>query len=125
MLQEILLARDIIMYCGKDRISWLDVTSFLSEVERNRSATNSFGASMVTQPEAPLDSTAFKLYKQKKASGYLQEANLQSLLERFGKSLCADIQDRLYEFLGLPNDCQDGHTLRVDYSENGQLYSTD
>ena len=109
IVQEVLLARDINIYCGNDSMSWDALGEFFESlpIDLNK-----------LQEQEIRQSTASKLYWRRRNRRYPPNGpaeTLLSLLMDYGRCSCTDVRDRVYALLGLAVDQHDGHGLQVDY----------
>jgi hypothetical protein len=116
IVQEICLAREVIIVCGNTRVPWTYVTElrksrmhcwtqYLSKGERG------FMRSLLARIDHARET-------HQKKGGCI----LWTLLESFEESECQEIHDRIYGFLGLASDYYN-EGLPVDYTRSvSQLY---
>jgi hypothetical protein len=106
VVQEFLLARDILLLCGTQGVSWsnfkeyLDIVHFVLSFYMPMDSSESWEKYGISQ-------SATALYYQrlwlKHASGLLSKTTLDSLIETFYNGRCTDPRDRVFALLGLTN----------------------
>ncbi|RDW59191.1 hypothetical protein BP5796_12115 [Coleophoma crateriformis] len=115
IVQEICLAPRVAILCGRQQIPW----KYISELRNARKH-------IWPQYHSPgercfLRSLPARIDQQKDAR-LKAGCVLWTLLENFKDSLCQEIHDKIYGFLGLSTDCG-GKGLTVDYSKSvDQVY---
>ncbi|RDW63742.1 hypothetical protein BP6252_11287 [Coleophoma cylindrospora] len=115
IVQEICLAPRVAILCGRQQIPW----KYISELRNARKH-------IWPQYHSPgergfLRSLPARIDQQKEAR-LKAGCVLWTLLENFKDSLCQEIHDKIYGFLGLSTDCG-GQGLTVDYSKSvDQVY---
>jgi hypothetical protein len=113
VVQEFLLARDIILVCGRKHVSWRCIERFCQEGPSPERAWNLFKHS---QP--------YGLFKQR-MNRHVSGMNLLSLLLNNRATVCMDFRDKVYSMLGLAVDYAAGRTLDVDYQKPPQALFCD
>jgi hypothetical protein len=113
IVQEFLLARDIILACGKRHVDWTCVERFCQEHSSSGLAWNLFK-----------HSRPYGLFKQR-INRHVSRMNLFSLLLNNQATVCMDIRDKVYAILGLAVDYAAGRTLDVDYQKSPQTLFCD
>ena len=125
ILQEVILAINIRIYCGDHYVDWHSFEISAQFAERYMQKVK---LSTVLPPqgiEAHVQKVAFsfadRLYQQRISR---QVSNLRDLLGRYHDSLCRDPRDRVYALLGLASDCGWDEGLIADYSKSTiELYA--
>jgi hypothetical protein len=123
IIQEILLAQDIIVHCGSLVLPWrvleMLARTFLRlvpEVDR----------------EHRQDPGIFKVFgddkKKMLSQRFMHIVNLRLnrkssiplviLLDVFGEAKCRDVHDKIYGFMGLAEEFKKGETIKVDYTQS-------
>ena len=117
IVQEIILARQIIMYCGYRSVLWSKLSILLDCIKdpdlfRNVSYET---ASKIN------DSLAMDLHQNRK-KWQERKTSLEELLSSYPQSQCRDPRDKVYSLLGIAADCQNGE-LKADYNKSlGTVY---
>lgn len=116
IVQEICLASRLLLCCGTSQIPWV----YLSELRRCRK--NVWPRYMSKGEQAFMRSLPARIDQQKASRQKNGSCTLWTLLEAFQASLCKEIHDKIYGFIGLSTDC--GSTgIPIDYSKSvQQLY---
>ncbi|KAK4032414.1 heterokaryon incompatibility protein-domain-containing protein [Parachaetomium inaequale] len=111
IVQEICLAQRLIVKCGEGQIPW----KYISELRTSR---KHIWPHYLSRGEAAfLESTPVRLDRQRRTHQEEGGHGLWLLLEAFQDSLCKEIHDKVYGFLGLANDCGE-RGFPVDYSKS-------
>jgi len=115
IVQEICLASRVVVFCGRQQIPW----KYISEL---RKARQHIWTQYLSSGERDFLRSRPCRIDQQKESRLKKGCILWTLLERFKDSMCEDVHDKVYGFLGLSTDCG-GHGLTVDYSKSvDQIY---
>ncbi|KAH8589510.1 hypothetical protein B0O99DRAFT_553461 [Bisporella sp. PMI_857] len=115
IVQEICLASRVVICCGRQQIPW----KYISELRKARKHIwpqyhSSGERDFMRSLPARLD--------QQKEARLNGGCTLWTLLENFKDSLCQDVHDKIYGFMGLLTDCG-SRGLTIDYAKPvGQLY---
>jgi Heterokaryon incompatibility protein (HET) len=111
VIQEVLLARCLIIHCGNSNTSWESLVATRDWL------LNHWPVRMNNLSDDPFEQTHFgafdDLCEQRKSK---QSTTLELCLFRFGDRKCTDIRDRVYGLLGVANDRSKVQELKVDYS---------
>jgi hypothetical protein len=99
VVQEIVLAKELVVHCGFDVATW---SSFSRALQ-------------VYQAYDRIKSSLPYLFESQRSDRYY-ECRFLNLLEAFQASKCTDPRDKVYGLLGLANDCGE-EELVVDYSK--------
>ncbi len=114
VIQEIQLAKDLSIYCGKERIKWSEFARIrqwiLSWPER-------FGSEREVDQQMTLSLPARMDDIRVQGRARRRDIPLIDWLRTFEDSLCTDPRDKVYALAGLARDCQKGE-LGVDYSKS-------
>ena len=115
IVQEICLAKRLVVVCGEMMVPW----KYISEL---RTARRHVWPQYLARGEREfLRSTPAAIDRQREAhrkGGCV----LWVLLEAFQESLCREVHDRVYGFIGLSSDCG-GRGIVVDYGKSvGEVY---
>lgn len=113
VVQEFLLARDIILACGRKHVSWTCIERFCQDGPSPDLAWNLFKHSL-----------PYGLFKQR-MNRHVSRMNLLSLLLNNRATVCMDFRDKVYAMLGLAVDYAAGRTLDVDYQKPPQALFCD
>ncbi|KAK4238448.1 heterokaryon incompatibility protein-domain-containing protein [Achaetomium macrosporum] len=115
IVQEICLARRLVVKCGASQIPW----KLISEL---RTARKHIWPQYLSQGERAFMRSVTARIDQQREMRWRNGSVLWTLLETFQDSLCKEIHDRVYGFIGLASDCN-GQKIPVDYSKSvSQLY---
>lgn len=107
IIQEVVLARNILIHCAEFELSW---DAFSSTVLHNPDAIDDLR-----------DSNAARLCRQRRShvtkpvAAHHQQASLLTLLSMYSDAECADVRDKLYGLHGFTPDCSQ-EAVPVDYS---------
>jgi hypothetical protein len=110
VIQEILLAKELVVFIGAETIAWRYVSAFLlreeGQMEQLRRLSNFAD---------PLQTThVYRIFRQRLVSpGTMHGHALESLIRQFAYSQCRDIRDRIFGLLGL---VEQGEDFLVDYN---------
>ncbi|KAH6614475.1 heterokaryon incompatibility protein-domain-containing protein [Chaetomium sp. MPI-SDFR-AT-0129] len=116
IVQEICLARRLIVKCGASQIPW----KYVSELRMARK--QHIWPQYLSHGERTFIRSVPACIDDQRERRQKIGCILWSLLETFQESLCQEIHDRVYGFIGLSSDC-DGQGILVDYSKSvSQLY---
>jgi hypothetical protein len=111
--QEVILAEEVSIFCGLDRVLWSDLEELMAIV---LSATTSSSAQEKFQ-----HGNVLALYNERK-SREQPEANsrfhLLSLLRAHGQGKCQDPRDKIYALLSLLPEDDLGRKITPDYSRS-------
>jgi hypothetical protein len=138
IVQEILLAHDITLFCGTWQASWdefeqlLTLPSDIIKMSRTKAhfTAAKFEAVLDTFARGPRITTEdmeLELQTCRLASFVSQRRinygsplilSLPDLVESYGQSSCTDIRDRIYGLLGIAKSSPDGYRLVADYGNN-------
>jgi hypothetical protein len=106
VVQEFLLARDILLLCGAQGVSWSNFKKYLDIIYFALSPLKPMDTSEHWE-EYGISQSAAALYYQrlglKHTSGFFSKATLDSLIETFYNGRCTDPRDRVFALLGLIN----------------------
>lgn len=105
IIQEIVLARAIIICIGKDTKEWKE---FVGSFELVRT--------MDTEEQFTEGRHLIQQLNERHIRRHDDSNRLEVLLQDFEYALCLERRDKIYGLLGLAQDCQDGSIL-VDYSK--------
>lgn len=100
IIQEVLLARDLTVYCGEHSVAWDALTEWALRMPLRR-----------TLRHAPLTLLAQARSRRQEYEG---TDGYASLMSDFCPSQCADVRDKVYGLLGLLPEHRD--SLRIDYA---------
>ncbi|KAK4102524.1 HET-domain-containing protein [Parathielavia hyrcaniae] len=116
IVQEICLAQRLTVKCGLAQIPW----KYLSVL---RVARKHIWPQYHSQGERVfMRSTPARIDYQRESRRKKDGCGLWALLEAFQDSMCREVHDRVYGFIGLSSDC-DGQSIPADYSKSVlQLY---
>lgn len=114
VIQEILLAKELVVFIGAETIAWRYVSGFLLFGE------GQLGSKLehVIPSSAPADvlriTHAYRIFRQRMVfQGTMHSHPLVSLLRQFAHSQCRDTRDRVFGLLGL---VEQGEGFPVDYN---------
>ncbi|KAK1749997.1 TPR-like protein [Echria macrotheca] len=122
IVQEVMLARDVVFLCGRQSFTW-DQVNMIRRGAKTGQSTN--GGELATKHG--IDSSGSLLLTIRNTPGWLilgqrsifdafpqdrRQFPLLALLDTYGAQQSADVKDRVYGLLGLATE----HSLRVDYS---------
>ncbi len=120
VIQEVLLAQELILFCGDRTLIWdafkyacagpASVKGFLGL----RSSDAVFGP--IHSAKMAMSRSQFRELSHQRA---LQRPRyLHQLLEAYGTAKCTDVRDRIYGLLGLSRDWSGIKGINIDYSRN-------
>jgi hypothetical protein len=119
VIQELFLASQLEVHCGKTSISWRALERFANYLQALPDHTWSSRKS-VTDLAAIKSTFAFRLIEQKQIS---EVPDLIDLMELSRFSQCEDPRDKVFALLSLANGKPNGDSLVPDYSQSVvQLY---
>ena len=99
IVQEIGLSRKLAVCTGYGTIQWED---FFPAISRFKAWNNKF--------------LLIETLNEKRAHRHGDSNRLETLLEDFRYAKCQELRDKIYGFLGLAHDCEDG-SIEADYSK--------
>lgn len=109
VVQEVLLARDIMILCGSECRSWDELSTYV--------AKRNYPINYPLKPSIPNAAQALITARNYLRSKLYPRLSLDSFLMRFGAGKCSDARDRVYGLLGLMRaTCQHSTTLQADYT---------
>ncbi|CAG8974178.1 hypothetical protein HYALB_00011786 [Hymenoscyphus albidus] len=115
IVQEICLASRAVICCGRQQIPW----KYLSELRKSRK--HIWPQYLSSGERQFMRSLPARLDQQKEARSN-GGCVLWTLLETFKDSLCQEVHDKIYGFMGLSTDCG-GRGLTIDYTKSvEQIY---
>lgn len=100
IIQEVVLAEDIILYCGEDELEW---NTFAAVIKR-QITFNSLSIKKSTPTNLVQQRMAHKITEQK---GFLNFASstIPDLVHRFSGAACRDTRDHIFGLMALANGC--------------------
>jgi hypothetical protein len=109
IIQEFLLARDVVVHCGKNRINWTYLDAILHQFQEQ-----------LYNPESPESRYSIPPFPAERVnagrrSGAQSEC-LMRLLQLFAISKSTDPRDKVYALIGISFDARDN--IVVDYTKN-------
>jgi hypothetical protein len=112
IVQEIILARQIIIYCGVRSVLWSKL-SILLDCIKDPELYDNISSGTASRID---ESLAMDLHQNRRK---WQEGttNLEELLSSYMQSMCRDPRDKVYSLLGIAADCQSGE-LKADYNKS-------
>lgn len=114
VVQEFLLARDVVLICGPDTLEWSTAERFLRRIEMQSVDGGKHTPSFWW---AFRDTAAYHLMQQRaKSSNHLQL--LSTLLIRNRGTHCQDPRDKVYAMLGLSSDFDRRKAIRISYTKD-------
>jgi hypothetical protein len=115
IVQEICLARQLVLVCGDTEISW----KYLSELCKARLHC---WPQYLSQGERDFMRSPLSRVTHAKETHHKNGCILWTLLETFAESDCQELHDKIYGFLGVASDCGN-EDIPLDYSRSiSQLY---
>lgn len=102
IIQEVSLARDIVIGFSGATFSWAELRVPFRRIKD--------GSSSMVELYDPVE----KVLEQRE-NRHDAKNRLELLLERFSKAQCGEVRDKIYGFIGLAHDCHDG-SIKIDYS---------
>ena len=114
IIQELCLAREAVVICGRTKIPWRYISSL-------REALNNVWTVNLSSGEFDFRLSPIAQLDDARAVCKTKGCSLWTLLEKFRDSQCHDVHDKIYGFLGLASDCN-SNDMPIDYSKSvGQL----
>ncbi|KAL4732800.1 heterokaryon incompatibility protein-domain-containing protein [Aspergillus similis] len=107
IVQELMLAKDVIFYCGRNSFSWHHLASLRQKIKTHAVHHDSFGISKCTGSVMIAQKTLWDSLPQDDP-----HLPLSDLLITYGKHKSSDIRDRVYALLGLASE----NSVRVNYN---------
>lgn len=117
VVQEFLLATDLLIICGASTTSWQAMLTFLRQAE-NESRWQT--GSDLNRWSPLLESPAFMLMQQKLRQNR-SPLHLSSLLIQNRSTACHDPRDKIYSMLGLATQNGNGTRIQVSYRKDPRL----
>ena len=105
VVQEFLLAKDVIVLCGTSQVSWSELDLFCQKVDSNIQRLPFFA-----------QSRAHRLIKQRSSRDFRKKPLFQLVLEN-GDTRCEDTRDKIYAMLALAGT-EDHPSVAVDYNRS-------
>jgi hypothetical protein len=126
IIQEILSARGVMVFCGQWRVCWDTLMDFcmMEDSFLRRYSHLSYQMECFQMQGDLIMSVAFRLFQQRESGPdnspgkliFQRAATLEKLVETFKATLCTDRRDKIYAFLGLASDCRNQERLVADYA---------
>lgn len=120
--QEILLARNVVLHCGDETISWPVFARGYSRRSSNPTLDDAFEGEIKSRfgelenGQTPQTHIIDNLVQQRQlGAGGMRSDSLRTLLRKYRYAHCKYPNDRVYEPLPLASDCEDSATYKVDY----------
>lgn len=114
ILQEIMLAPDVWIYCGESYLPWLPFAHFLNRLGRWRIGESIEQRGKLSSVVADLHRTIpSTIHHYKNGQENYQQRSICQLLHDFRATKCEVVHDQVYSLLSLATD---GSTISVDYS---------
>jgi hypothetical protein len=111
IIQEIVLAREIKVYCGEQWVHSRQLSWFAQPIPQPSHLDSRSGKITYVRHGASYNGTWTRFDEQRRLCG---RVTLESLIKTFGSAECHDVRDRVYGLLSLATD---GAGLEIDYSE--------
>jgi len=116
IIQEILLARDLVVYCGSRRFSWSSLEALASELGENDRAKICWRVGCHTIRT----SDGMKLHLERTLWNELpsldRRLDLRELLKAHRDAECTDLRDRVFGLLSLASSGTKQISFKADYS---------
>ena len=112
IIQEILVAKTVVVHCGQFALEWSDFKEILLAGYRHFRHLSNEVVKINTQADLLLQSLCGLLY----SDGRGTEPTLDGLISRYGFGQCADKRDIVYSLLPLVTDHQGRKPPAVDYT---------
>lgn len=113
IVQEFLLARDVVFVCGSNELDWQTTKRFLNHIRESINVADD----KVNYWHDFTRSPAYLLMKQKD-SDERPESSLLTLLIRNQYTECHDPRDKVYAMLGLATETEAGKKIQVSYTKD-------
>ena len=117
VVQEFLLARDILVVCGSARLDWSTILTFIRHVERQLLEGSN---TVLNDWQRFKESPAYILMQQRANQSGLR-APLSRLLVQNRYTDCHDPRDKVYAMLGLAAQAESDPEIRVSYTKDLRL----
>lgn len=122
IIQEIMMAKDITVFCGEKSIEWQKIDHMSSKLkgieERGRIEHYQYAANIIESP-------ASLIIKQRRSWKELPQGKralpLKGLLEQYCNQKSTDVRDKVFALLGLTDHSRpeaNKHQIQVDYSKS-------
>jgi hypothetical protein len=106
IVQEVVLARDARIQCGRDYVSWQHFSEFRAKWDETIGIAHARRYFADARKRFAFDLDRFRVR---------EGVDLKDLLQSFQTSLCSDVRDKVYGLAGL---ARDGQELPIDYSKS-------
>ena len=111
IIQEVILAKNVILLSGREHLPWEEVGDFILEMEFRHSGNKIAQLHKDRQSRIPLHSP--------QSTEDVVTSDLFDLLEKYGDSECQDPRDKVYAMLSLlPQDSLARKEIIVSYSQS-------
>jgi hypothetical protein len=118
IVQEVILAREVIIHCGKITLPWSKLSMFLDDLQEVVPRFSRVTSDMQRQ----LKSSLAMNFHQSRKKWQERQTTLDELLYSYAGNVCQDPRDKIYSLLAIAADCQNGE-LEADYAKSlGALY---
>ena len=114
VIQEILLAKELVVFIGAETIAWRYVSAFLLFGEGRLGSKLEHVIPSSDSADVLRTTHAYRILRQRMSfPGTMHSHNLDSLIRQFAHTQCRDVRDRIFGLLGL---VEMGEDFPVDYS---------
>jgi hypothetical protein len=114
VIQEILLAKELVVFIGAETIAWRYVSAFLLFGESRMASKLEHVIPSSDSADVLRTTHAYRIFQQRVVfQGTMHSHPLISLLRQFAHSQCRDTRDRVFGLLGL---AEQGEDFPVDYN---------
>ena len=114
VIQEILLAKELVVFIGAETIAWRYVSAFLLLGEGRLGSKLEHVIPSSDSADVLRTTHAYRILQQRMTFEWTMHSySLASLLRQFAHSQCRDIRDRIFGLLGL---VEQGEDFPVDYN---------
>lgn len=115
IIQELVLARDILLQCGDSHVEWSKMASFFEHIEEYaRRGPCSTTKAMATEIRKTMPARYYRQWRDRR-QGQLEDSNLHDLCLRYSEAKCEDPRDKIYGLLSFAAKCCK-EAVPVDYT---------
>jgi hypothetical protein len=113
IVQEIILARNIVVLCGDQACAWGDFIALNEALEQHHFTKNSFDSDRIKRSNANRIIEHYRRWSRFEIHESKRRNSIWYLLRRYKDMECTDIRDKIYALMGLANE-----QIDIDYAQD-------
>jgi hypothetical protein len=116
IIQELVLATDILLQCGRDTVEWKSMCMFFMQIEKSARARSAL--TTADDIRASIPARIFRQWRDRQeamSQNRKVDRNLHDLCLRYAEAKCQDQRDKVFGLLGFADECCK-EAVPVDYS---------